>query len=84
MTDESKPKPTPAETTTATWKLPDGIEDYIEQGLVTTAAGAVIGGVVGAVLFKSGGGWRSASVAMGAGTGIGSTIQRAMADPKLK
>ena len=86
MTDESTPPtpPTPPTSTTPTWKLPDGIEDYIEEGLIKTAAGAVIGGVVGAVMFKSGGGWRSASVAMGVGTGIGSTIQRAVADPNLK
>lgn len=59
------------------WKLPEGIEDHIEAGLIKTAAGAVAGGLVGAVLFKSGKGWRSASVALGVGAAIGSTVERA-------
>jgi uncharacterized protein YcfJ len=59
------------------WKLPDGIEDHIEAGLIKTAAGAVAGGLVGAVLFKSGKGWRSASVAFGVGTALGSAVERA-------
>ena len=67
-----------------TWKLPDGIEVHIESGLIKTAAGAVAGGIVGAVLFKSGKGWRGASVAMGVGAAIGSTVERAMADPRMK
>lgn len=59
------------------WKLPDGIEDHIESGLIKAAAGAVAGGLVGAILFKSGSGMRSASMALGVGAAVGSTVQRA-------
>jgi len=61
------------------WKLPDGIEDHIESGLIKAAAGAVAGGIVGAVLFRSGKGWRSASMALGVGVALGSTVERAYA-----
>jgi uncharacterized protein YcfJ len=61
------------------WKLPDGIEDHIESGIIKTAAGALAGGVIGAILFRSGSGMRSASVALGVGAAIGSTIERAYA-----
>mmetsp|Transcript_6911 Transcript_6911/g.20742 ORF Transcript_6911/g.20742 Transcript_6911/m.20742 type:complete len:103 (-) Transcript_6911:169-477(-) len=60
-----------------TWKLPDGIEDHIESGLIKSAVGATVGGVVGLVLFRSGKGWRAASVAMGVGVAVGSTVERA-------
>jgi outer membrane lipoprotein SlyB len=46
-------------------------------GLLNTAAGAVVGGLLGLALFRSGGGYRAASVAAGAGVGLGSTVQRA-------
>ena len=61
------------------WKLPDGIEDHIESGIVKTAAGALAGGIIGAILFRSGTGMRSASVALGIGAAVGSTIERAYA-----
>eukprot|EP00555_Chaetoceros_dichaeta_P003113 CAMPEP_0198249212 /NCGR_PEP_ID=MMETSP1447-20131203/794_1 /TAXON_ID=420782 /ORGANISM="Chaetoceros dichaeta, Strain CCMP1751" /LENGTH=77 /DNA_ID=CAMNT_0043933785 /DNA_START=62 /DNA_END=295 /DNA_ORIENTATION=- len=64
-------------TTDATWKLPDGIEDHIESGIIKATAGAVLGGIAGVVLFRSGGGWRAASAAMGSGIGIGSAVDRA-------
>lgn len=60
-----------------TWKLPDGIEDHIESGIIKATAGAVLGGLAGVVLFRSGGGWRAASAAMGSGIGIGSAVDRA-------
>mmetsp|Transcript_74 Transcript_74/g.78 ORF Transcript_74/g.78 Transcript_74/m.78 type:complete len:100 (-) Transcript_74:270-569(-) len=99
MTDQEVPKTMPAATPApatsthvapppppkvAKWKLPDGMEDYVEEGLIKTAAGAVVGGIVGAVIFRSGGGWRGASAAMGIGAGLGSTIERAIADPRLQ
>jgi len=40
------------------------------------AAGAVVGGLAGLVLFRSGSGYRSASVAAGIGTALGSTYER--------
>jgi hypothetical protein len=55
-------------------------------GLLKAAAGIAAGGLVGAVLFRSGGrGWRSACVAAGAGVAAGSTYQRvkAAASPAL-
>lgn len=61
----------------ATWKLPAGIEDHIESGLIKSAVGATVGGVVGLVLFRSGKGWRAASAAMGVGVAVGSTVERA-------
>mmetsp|Transcript_2083 Transcript_2083/g.3793 ORF Transcript_2083/g.3793 Transcript_2083/m.3793 type:complete len:80 (+) Transcript_2083:129-368(+) len=61
------------------WKLPDGIEDHIESGIIKAAAGALAGGIVGAILFRSGSGMRSASVALGVGAAVGSTIERAYA-----
>lgn len=61
----------------STWKLPEGIEDHIESGIIKAAAGAVAGGVVGAILFKSGSGMRAASMALGVGAAIGSTVERA-------
>lgn len=59
------------------WKLPDGSEDHIYLGLVKGAAGVVAGAAFGAVLFRSGKGWRTASMAMGAGVALGSTVERA-------
>ena len=66
------------------WKLPDGIEDHIESGLIKTAVGAFAGGLVGAVLFRSGSGLRSSSVALGVGAAIGSTVERAYATQPKK
>ena len=62
----------------ATWKLPDGIEDHIESGIIKATAGVIIGGLTGVVLFRSGQGWRAASSAMGMGIGIGSALDRAL------
>mmetsp|Transcript_533 Transcript_533/g.868 ORF Transcript_533/g.868 Transcript_533/m.868 type:complete len:107 (-) Transcript_533:348-668(-) len=60
------------------WKLPNGIEDHLESGVIKVAIGAAVGGIVGMALFRSGKGWRSASVAMGTGVAIGSTVERAI------
>jgi len=65
-------------TSGSTWKLPDGIEEHIENGIMKATAGAVIGGLVGTVMFRSGKGWRAASAAMGVGVGIGSAVDRAL------
>ena len=72
------PSSSPSGRKEPTWKLPDGIEDHIESGIIKAVAGATVGGLVGCILFKSGSGWRSASVAAGVGTAVGSTIERAM------
>jgi Domain of unknown function (DUF543) len=58
------------------WKLPDGIEDHLEDGVYKVLAGATAGGIVGLLLFKSGRGWRSASMATGVGMAVGSTLTR--------
>jgi len=60
------------------WKLPDGIEDHLEQGVLKAAVGAAVGGALGMLLFRSGKGWRSASVASGLGVALGSTYARVM------
>lgn len=67
-----------------TWKLPEGIENHIESGIIKATAGAVVGGVVGAIMFKSGSGMRSASMALGVGAAIGSTLERAYLDSAPK
>lgn len=59
------------------WKLPEGIENSVEVGIIKATIGAATGLVVGSLLFKSGKGWRSASVAMGVGVALGSSIERA-------
>jgi len=51
-------------------------------GLIKSFAGAAAGAVVGMVLFRSGGGMRAASTAMGVGVAWGSTYERATAASK--
>jgi Domain of unknown function (DUF543) len=58
------------------WKLPVGIEGHIEDGVIKLTAGVLIGGTVGMLLFKSGKGWRAASIASGVGVAIGSSYVR--------
>mmetsp|Transcript_1363 Transcript_1363/g.1835 ORF Transcript_1363/g.1835 Transcript_1363/m.1835 type:complete len:95 (+) Transcript_1363:179-463(+) len=62
---------------TPSWKLPDGIEDHLESGLVKAAVGMTLGGIAGMMLFRPGGGYRAASIATGLGIAFGSTYQRA-------
>jgi len=66
----------------STWKLPEGVENHIEDGLIKSAVGATVGGVFGMILFRSGGGMRSASVAAGVGAAVGSTYERFMVSQK--
>ena len=49
------------------------------SGLIKTAAGVAVGGVLGMILFRSGKGQRAASVAAGVGVAAGSTYERVMA-----
>jgi uncharacterized protein YcfJ len=49
-------------------------------GMIKTAIGATVGGVLGIILFRSGNGTRAASVATGIGIAAGSTYERYMAD----
>mmetsp|Transcript_12683 Transcript_12683/g.17991 ORF Transcript_12683/g.17991 Transcript_12683/m.17991 type:complete len:82 (-) Transcript_12683:114-359(-) len=63
-----------------TWKLPDGIEDHIEAGLIQSAVGVVAGGITGALLFRSGKGMAAAGMATGFGIAVGSTFERAYQD----
>jgi Domain of unknown function (DUF543) len=72
MTEES----TASKAKSTTWKLPDGIEDHLEIGLVKASAGIAVGGAIGLLLFRSGKGWRTASVATGLGMAVGSTYTR--------
>jgi Domain of unknown function (DUF543) len=53
-----------------------GIEDHIESGILKLTAGVLVGGTLGLLLFRSGKGWRSASMAAGAGVALGSTYVR--------
>ncbi|KAL7573529.1 hypothetical protein ACA910_008670 [Epithemia clementina (nom. ined.)] len=69
---------------TPTWKLPDGIEDYIESGILRSVVGMTIGGLTGLILFRSGGGYRSACIAAGFGTALGSTYQRYQKQPPFQ
>ena len=48
-------------------------------GLIKSVAGVAAGGLAGMVLFRSGGGYRAASAAMGLGVAWGSTYERAAA-----
>eukprot|EP00523_Entomoneis_sp_CCMP467_P002030 CAMPEP_0168754514 /NCGR_PEP_ID=MMETSP0724-20121128/19545_1 /TAXON_ID=265536 /ORGANISM="Amphiprora sp., Strain CCMP467" /LENGTH=77 /DNA_ID=CAMNT_0008803005 /DNA_START=30 /DNA_END=263 /DNA_ORIENTATION=+ len=59
-----------------TWRLPDGIENHIESGLVKAAVGMTLGGVAGMMLFRPGGGYRIASIATGLGVALGSAYER--------
>ncbi|CAJ1955173.1 unnamed protein product [Cylindrotheca closterium] len=81
MAEETNPS-SPAANPPNKWKLPDGIEDHIEDGLIKSAIGATVGGVFGMILFRSGGGMRSASVAAGVGAAVGSTYERFMSSQK--
>jgi hypothetical protein len=74
MSTEETPKPS----SPSNWKLPDGIEDVLESGIIKATVGAATGAVLGTLLFKSGKGWRSAGAAMGVGVAVGSTVERAM------
>jgi Domain of unknown function (DUF543) len=57
-----------------TWKLPDGIEDHIEQGLLKLGGGVIVGGLFGlAFLHPSS---RSTAVTFGIGVAVGSTYAR--------
>lgn len=58
------------------WRLPDGIEDHLEDGLFKAALGIAVGGALGMLLFKSGKGWRSAAIGSGLGVAVGSTYSR--------
>lgn len=55
---------------------------HVSIGLIKSAIGATVGGVFGMILFRSGGGMRSASVAAGVGAAMGSTYERFMASQK--
>ena len=79
MSAEPTPETPEAPAKISTWKLPDGIEDHIESGLIKAAVGAAVGGLAGAIFFRSGKGWRAATTAMGAGVAVGSTVERARA-----
>mmetsp|Transcript_12938 Transcript_12938/g.20830 ORF Transcript_12938/g.20830 Transcript_12938/m.20830 type:complete len:86 (+) Transcript_12938:67-324(+) len=74
--------PPPPSSSSSSWKLPDGIEDDIEQALIKTAVGATVGGVLGLILFRSGGGQRAGSIAAGVGVAAGSTYERIAAKMK--
>jgi hypothetical protein len=50
--------------------------------LIKTAIGATIGGLVGVIMFRSGGGSRAACIATGVGVAAGSTYQRIAAKTK--
>lgn len=72
---------TTTSTNASTWKLPDGIEDHLANGVVKLAVGMTVGGLFGLVAFRTGG-MRAASVATGAGVALGSTYERIRAGSK--
>jgi hypothetical protein len=45
-------------------------------GVLKAGAGMAVGGLLGALMFRSGSGYRSASVAAGFGVALGSTVER--------
>ena len=82
MSTEGNTENVPSSKEVSTWKLPDGIEEHIYSGLVKGTVGVVAGAAVGAIMFKSGKGWRTASMAAGVGVAMGSTAERIMTDTK--
>jgi hypothetical protein len=86
MTTGDAKTPTETKATTSnppeqqTWKLPEGTEEALESGIVKAAVGAVAGGLVGAILFRSGKGMRAGSMALGVGVAVGSTVERALSN----
>ena len=69
MSKESKPQQ-------LKYQIPAYVEPHIEAGLLQTAGGILVGGVVGLVLFRSGSGYRGASMAVGGGFGVGGMVER--------
>lgn len=67
-----------------TWQLPTGIEKHLETGVIKAASGMVVGGIMGMLLFKSGKGYRTASVVTGLGVAMGSTYTRINYQPPSK
>jgi hypothetical protein len=57
-----------------TWKLPDGIEDHIEQGLLKLGGGIIVGGLFGLACLRPA--WRSTALVLGVGVAAGSTYAR--------
>lgn len=49
---------------------------HLKDGLLNCVVGASLGGAMGVLLFKSGKGYRTASVAAGVGVALGSTLER--------
>ena len=78
MGEEPPSNDSGAPTPRSSWKLPDGIEDHLEDGILKAVVGMGVGGALGMLLFRSGKGWRSASVATGLGVAVGSTYARVM------
>lgn len=60
------------------------IDFLILLGLIKTAIGVTAGGAVGMLLFRTGGGWRSACAAAGLGVAMGSTYERMIGNPSSK
>jgi hypothetical protein len=54
----------------------DSAAPHLKDGLLNCVVGASLGGAVGVLLFKSGKGYRAASVAAGVGVAVGSTLER--------
>lgn len=80
MSESNSTPPPPS--SKSSWRLPDGIEDDVEQAILKTAVGATVGGLLGVIMFRSGGGSRAASVAAGVGVAAGSTYERIAAKMK--
>ena len=49
---------------------------FANSGLVKSAIGALAGGAIGMILFRSGKGMRAASLSAGLGVAVGSTYER--------
>ena len=79
-TAETKPAASNPPPPKQTWKLPEGTEEALESGILKATVGAITGGLVGAVLFRSGNGMRAGSMALGVGVAIGSTVERALSN----
>ncbi|GAX27017.1 hypothetical protein FisN_9Lh330 [Fistulifera solaris] len=76
--EKKAPAPVAAAPETGSWKLPSGFENVIEDGIVKVVAGAVVGGVLGLALARSGKGGRLGYLGAGVGVGLGSMYERAL------
>ena len=62
-------------------QIPESAIPHMESAILNSAVGAAAGGRFGLVFFRSGKGWRMASVGAGVGVALGSAVERYVAAP---